>query len=54
MDVGYSEAEIKTLVPINQEGLNQYIGTYVVTKPVNVDVVLEERPDGFMLNVLPY
>ncbi|WP_412725534.1 serine hydrolase [Alteromonas sp. D210916BOD_24] len=54
LDVGYSEPEIKTLVPITQKELNKYIGTYVVTNPVNVDVVLEESPDGFVLNALPY
>jgi hypothetical protein len=54
LDVGYSEAEIKTVVPISQEALGQYIGTYAVTKPVTVDVVLEKTANGFMLNALPY
>ena len=54
LDVGYSEAEVKTLVPISQVALGQYIGTYVVTSPVNVDVVLKETTNGFVLNALPY
>lgn len=54
LDVGYSEAEIKTLVPISQAELSQYIGTYAVTKPVIVDVVLEKTANGFVLNALPY
>ena len=54
LDVGYSEPEIKPLVPISQEQLSKYIGTYAVTKPVVVDVVLEKTADGFVLNALPY
>ncbi|WDT85126.1 serine hydrolase domain-containing protein [Alteromonas sp. 009811495] len=54
LNVGYSEAEIKTVVPISQDELSQYIGTYAVTKPVTVDVVLEKTANGFMLNALPY
>jgi CubicO group peptidase (beta-lactamase class C family) len=54
LDVGYSEAEIKTVVPISQDELGQYIGTYAVTKPVIVDVVLEKTTNGFVLNALPY
>ena len=54
LDVGYSEAEIKTVVPISQDELSQYIGTYAVTKPVIVDVVLEKSANGFVLNALPY
>ena len=54
LDVGYSEAEVKKLVPISQKELSKYIGTYVVTKPVNVDVVLEKTAKGFVLNALPY
>jgi len=54
LDVGYSEAEVKKLVPISQKELSKYIGTYVVTKPVNVDVVLEKTANGFVLNALPY
>ena len=47
-------AEVRKLVPINQTVLSKYIGTYVVTKPVNVDVVLEKTANGFVLNALPY
>jgi hypothetical protein len=54
LNVGYSEAEVRKLVPINQTVLSKYIGTYVVTKPVNVDVVLEKTANGFVLNALPY
>ncbi|PRO68352.1 serine hydrolase domain-containing protein [Alteromonas gracilis] len=54
LDVGYSKAEIKKLVPINQKELSKHIGTYVVTTPVNVDVVLEKTASGFVLNALPY
>jgi CubicO group peptidase (beta-lactamase class C family) len=54
LDVGYSEPEIKPLMPISQEQLSKYIGTYAVTKPVTVDVVLEKTADGFVLNALPY
>lgn len=54
LNVGYSEAEVRKLVPISQEELSQYIGTYVVTNPVNVDVVLEKTANGFVLNALPY
>lgn len=53
-DVGYSEAEIRNLVPISQKELSKYIGTYVVTNPVNVDVVLEKTANVFVLNALPY
>ena len=54
LNVGYSEAEIRKLVPISQKELSKYIGTYVVTNPVNVDVVLEKTANGFVLNALPY
>ena len=54
LDVGYSEAETRKLVPISQKELSKYIGTYVVTNPVNVDVVLEKTANGFVLNALPY
>ncbi len=54
LNVGYSEAEVRKLVPISQTELSKYIGTYVVTKPVNVDVVLEKTANGFVLNALPY
>ncbi|OJF68943.1 peptide synthetase [Alteromonas sp. V450] len=54
LGVGYSEAEVKNLVPISQKELDQYIGTYTVTKPVIVDVVLEKTTNGFVLNALPY
>ncbi len=30
LNVGYSEAEVKKLVPISQKELSKYIGTYVV------------------------
>ena len=54
LDVGYSEAEAKTLVPISQKELDKYIGTYVVTNPVNIEIVLREAKNGFVLNALPY
>ncbi|TKB03368.1 peptide synthetase [Alteromonas portus] len=54
LDVGYSEAEVRKLVPISQKELSKYIGTYVVTNPVSVDVVLEKTAHGFVLNALPY
>ncbi|WP_394221326.1 serine hydrolase domain-containing protein [Alteromonas gracilis] len=54
LGVGYSEAEIKTVEPISEDELNQYTGTYAVTKPVIVDVVLEKTANGFVLNALPY
>jgi len=54
LKVGYSEAEVRKLVPISQKELSKYIGTYVVTKPVNVNVVLEKTANGFVLNALPY
>ena len=41
-------------MPISQEELSQYIGTYAVTSPVNVDVVLKETTNGVVLNALPY
>lgn len=54
LNVGYSEAEARKLVPISQKELSKYVGTYVVTNPVNVDVVLEKTASGFVLNALPY
>jgi len=42
LSVGYSEAEVRKLVPISPKELSKYIGTYVVTNPVSVDVVLEK------------
>jgi hypothetical protein len=54
LDVGYSQAEVKKLMPINQTELSKYIGTYVVTDPVNVEIVLQEAKNGFVLNALPY
>ena len=54
LNVGYSEVEVRKLVPISQKELSKYIGTYVVTNPVNVDVVLEKTTNGFVLNALPY
>ncbi len=54
LSVGYSEAEVRKLVPISPKELSKYIGTYVVTNPVSVDVVLEKTANGFVLNALPY
>ena len=54
LDVGYSQAEVKPLVPISQTQLSKYIGIYVVTDPVNVEMVLQEAKNGFVLNALPY
>ena len=54
LDVGYSQAEVKSLVPISQAQLSKYIGTYVVTDPVDVEMVLQEAKNGFVLNALPY
>jgi len=54
LKVGYSEAEVRKLVLISQKELSKYIGTYVVTNPVNVDMVLEKTANGFVLNALPY
>ena len=54
LNVGYSEAEVRKLVPISQKELSKYIGTYLVTNPVNVDVVLKKTANGFVLNALPY
>ena len=54
LDVGYSQAEVKKLLPINQTELSKYIGTYVVTDPVDVEIVLKEAKNGFVLNALPY
>jgi CubicO group peptidase (beta-lactamase class C family) len=54
LDVGYSQAEVKPLVPISQTQLSKYIGTYVVTDPVDVEMVLQEAKNGFVLNALPY
>ena len=52
--MGYSEAEVRKLAPISQKELSKSIGTYVVTNPVSVDVVLEKTSYGFVLNALPY
>ncbi|MDP6881228.1 MAG: serine hydrolase domain-containing protein, partial [Alteromonas macleodii] len=54
LNVGYSQAEVKKLEPISQMELSKYTGTYVVTNPVSVDVVLEKTANGFVLNALPY
>eukprot|EP01093_Parvamoeba_rugata_P005795 TRINITY_DN186_c0_g1_i1.p1 TRINITY_DN186_c0_g1~~TRINITY_DN186_c0_g1_i1.p1 ORF type:complete len:503 (+),score=119.43 TRINITY_DN186_c0_g1_i1:161-1669(+) len=54
LDVGYSQAVVKPLVPISQTELSKYIGTYEVTTPVEVEIVIQEAKDGFVVNALPY
>ncbi|ANB21529.1 peptide synthetase [Alteromonas stellipolaris] len=54
LDVGYSQAEVRSLVPISQTEMSKYIGTYIVTTPVDVEIVLKEAKDGFVINALPY
>jgi CubicO group peptidase (beta-lactamase class C family) len=54
LGVGYAQPEIKTIVEINKNELSEYIGTYTVTKPVEVDVVLQVSDNGLLLTAPPY
>lgn len=53
-DIGYQEPEYKTVTETPDEELAEYIGTYRVTSPVDVDVILSPAEDGFRLTALPY
>lgn len=54
LDVGYALPEIKTTVDISKDELSEYIGTYAVTKPIEVEVLLEAAENGFLLTASPY
>jgi len=54
LGVGYVQPEIKTIINISQEDLNEYIATYHVSAAFEVDVVLETAENGFLLTASPY
>jgi CubicO group peptidase (beta-lactamase class C family) len=54
LGVGYSQPEIKTIVDISKQELSEYLGSYIVTKPFEVEVVLEAAENGFLLTASPY
>jgi CubicO group peptidase (beta-lactamase class C family) len=54
LDVGYSQPEIKTIVDIDKKELSEYLGTYSVTKPVQVEITLAASENGFLLTASPY
>ena len=39
---------------INKNNLHEYLGSYAVTQPVNVDVVIEAAENGVLLSAPPY
>lgn len=53
-DVGYAEPETKTIVALSTNELSEYLGTYAVTQPVVVDIVIEVSENGFLLTASPY
>ncbi|MEP1447359.1 MAG: serine hydrolase domain-containing protein [Paraglaciecola sp.] len=53
-DIGYAEPETKTIVELSTNELTEYLGSYAVTKPVVVDIVLEAAENGFLLTASPY
>jgi CubicO group peptidase (beta-lactamase class C family) len=54
LDVGFAQPEIKNLVEISKNELQEYLGHYTVTKPVTVDVVLKTAENGFLITASPY
>jgi CubicO group peptidase (beta-lactamase class C family) len=54
LDVGYAKPEIKTIVDINKNKLQEYLGNYAVKKPVKIGVMLEAAENGFLLTASPY
>ena len=53
-DIGYEEPTYKTIPETPDKVIAEYLGTYRVTSPVEVDVVLSPAQDGFRLTALPY
>ncbi|MCP9479589.1 serine hydrolase [Marisediminitalea aggregata] len=53
-DIGYEEPTYKTIPETPDKVLAEYLGTYRVTSPVEVDIVLSPAPEGFRLTALPY
>lgn len=49
LDVGYAKPEIKTLVDINKNKLQKYLGNYAVKNPVKIEVMLMASENRFLL-----
>jgi CubicO group peptidase (beta-lactamase class C family) len=54
LGIGYSQPEIKNIVDISKQDLSTYLSRYIVTKPFEVEVVLEAAENGFQLTASPY
>jgi len=54
LGVGYSQPEIKTIVDIKKKKLSEYLGTYSVTQPIQVEITLAASENGFLLTASPY